>query len=56
MAKRRRIQGTSLPPRKQSKMTIKSEKFRFEAGGQIHTIENVNKTSETRVGQVYVFK
>jgi hypothetical protein len=27
--------------------TIKGEKFKFEVEGQIHTIENVNKTTET---------
>src|ERR1700722_11697035 len=27
--------------------TIKGEKFKFEAEGQIHTVENVNKTTET---------
>jgi hypothetical protein len=26
--------------------TMKGKKFKFEAEGQIHTIENVNKTTE----------
>jgi hypothetical protein len=32
------------------------QKFRFEAESQVHTIENVNRTTRTRVGQVDVFE
>jgi hypothetical protein len=31
-------------------------KFRFEVESQVHTIENVNRTTRTRVGQVDVFE
>jgi hypothetical protein len=35
--------------------TIKGEKFKFEAEGQIHTIENVNKTTEAMGSVKYMY-